>query len=334
MEFTKVKKIILSKLSFHILNERRIISSKFHTYFKTILFTMLTTNLILIGTVLASLWVFFFIIPVNLWISAIFSGVQINLLDLVLMRFRKVPPTLIVKSLILATKAGIKDVTTSQLETHFLANGNLVNTIRALIVADKANLNLTFKQATAIDLAGRDVLQAVQVSVNPYMIVVPAITAVSTDGIQLIAEARVTVRTNIQQLVGGAGEETIKARVGQGIIARIGMAANYLEVLERPENISKHVLANGLDTGTAFEILSIDIADITIGKNIGAKLQIDQALADLSIADAKAEERRAMAVALEQEMLAKVQEAYAKVIQAETEIPKALAGTLRTGRFY
>jgi uncharacterized protein YqfA (UPF0365 family) len=233
-----------------------------------------------------------------------------------------------------ATKAGILDVTTEEMETHYLANGNLPNVIKALIVADKANLKLSFKQATAIDLAGRDVLQAVQVSVTPYVIIVPAITGVSLDGIQLVAIARVTVRTNLERLVGGAGEETIKARVGQGVISCIGTAKTYYEVLENPENISKKVLADGLDAGTAFEILSIDIADIDIGKNIGAFLQIDQASADLNIAKAKAEERRAMAVALEQEMLARVQKAKASVIKAEAEIPVALSGAFRTGRVY
>ncbi len=295
---------------------------------------MPVTTLIIIGAVLAGFWFFTFIFPISLWISAIFSGVQVNLLDLVFMRFRKVPPALIVKSLILATKAGIKDVDTAKLETHFLAHGNLMKVIKALIVADKANLNMNFQQATAIDLAGRDVLEAVQVSVTPYIIVVPAITGVSVDGIQLIAEARVTVRTNLQQLVGGAGEETIQARVGQGIISRIGEATNYMEVLEKPEEISKRVLANGLDAGTAFEILSIDIADINIGRNIGAILQIDQAQADLVIANAKAEERRAMAVALEHEMLAKIQEARAQVIEAESEIPAALSEAYRKGNFY
>lgn len=250
---------------------------------------------------------------------------------MVFMRFRKVPPKLIANSMIMATKAGLEKISTQQMETHHLAHGNLNTVIKALIVADKANLNLTFKQATAIDLAGRDVLEAVQVSVTPYMVVVPAITGVSVDGIQLIAEARVTVRTNLQQLVGGAGEETIKARVGQGIISRIGTAKNYLEVLENPESISKQVLAAGLDSGTAYEILSIDIADINIGQNIGAALQIDQAGADLNIAKAKAEERRAMAVASEQEMSARVQEAYAKVILAEALIPAAMSNAFREG---
>lgn len=248
------------------------------------------------------------------------------------MRFRKVPPPLIVNSLILATKAGIKDISSQLLETHYLAGGNLTNVIKSLIVADKANLSISFKQATAIDLAGRDVLEAVQISVTPYMIVVPSITGVSLDGIQLIAEARVTVRTNIQQLVGGAGEETIKARVGQGIISRIGEATNYKVILEQPEEISKRVLSEGLDAGTAYEILSIDIADINIGNNIGAKLQIDQAAADLEIAHAKAEERRAMAVAEEQEMLADIQKARAAVIEAEAEIPAALSLAYRKGQ--
>lgn len=290
--------------------------------------------LITIGAILVGLWLFFRIIPISLWITAVFSGVQVNLFELVFMRLRKVPPGLIVKSLILATKAGITDVNTQLLETHFLAHGNVVNVIKALIVADKANLDMSFKQATAIDLAGRDVLQAVQVSVTPYIISVPAITAVSMNGIQLIAEAKVTVRTNIKQLVGGAGEETIKARVGQGIISRIGTTPSYLEVLEKPEEISKEVLKNGLDSGTAFEILSIDIADINIGINIGARLQIDQAQADLDIANAKAEERRAMAVAQEQEMLAKVQEARAKVIHAEALIPSAISEAYRTGLLF
>ncbi|MBK6264271.1 flotillin-like protein FloA [Marivirga sp. S37H4] len=295
---------------------------------------MALTTIILIVAIVIGLWLFFFIFPVNLWITAIFSGVRISLLELVFMRFRRVPPGLIANSMIIATKAGITDVTTSEMETHYLANGNLPNVIKALIVADKANLKLSFKQATAIDLAGRDVLQAVQVSVTPYMIIVPAITGVSLDGIQLIAVARVTVRTNLQRLVGGAGEETIKARVGQGIISCIGTAKSYYEVLENPENISKKVLADGLDAGTAFEILSIDIADIDIGTNIGAALQIDQATADLSIAKAKAEERRAMAVATEQEMSARVQAAKASVIRAESEIPVALSGAFRSGRFY
>ncbi len=286
------------------------------------------------GIILVFLWIFLRIVPINLWITAIFTGVSFNLLDLVFMRFRKVPPKTIVQSMILARKAGLADITSQQLETHYLAKGNLVNVIKALIVADKANLNLSFKQATAIDLAGRDVLNAVQVSVTPYIIIVPEVTGVSPDGIQLIAEVKVTVRTNIAQLVGGAGEETIKARVGQGIISRIGAAHNYLEILEKPEEITREVLKNGLDAGTAFEILSIDIADINIGKNIGAKLQIDQAEADLDIANAKAEERRAMAVAHAQEMQARIQEARARVIQEEAAIPAALSQAYREGTLF
>lgn len=291
-------------------------------------------TLFLIGALFLVLIVLLYLIPLNLWITAQFSGVKISLLELVFMRFRKVPPKLIVRSLILAVKAGIKEVDSQKLEMHYLANGNLRNVIKALIVADKANLNMSFKQATAIDLAGRDVLKAVQISVTPYIIVVPAITAVAVDGIQLIAEAKVTVRTNIQRLVGGAGEETIQARVGQGIISRIGATASYLDVLEKPDEISRSVLENGLDAGTAYEILSIDIADINVGKNIGATLQIDQAKADLRIADAKAEKRRAMAVALEQEMLANVEKAKADLIQAEAAIPAAISDAFRKGQLY
>lgn len=293
---------------------------------------MNTQTLILIGSILALTWLVFRIIPVSLWITAIFSGVRISLAVLVFMRFRKVPPRLIVRSMILARKAGLEELSIAQLETHYLAKGNLVKVIKALIAADKANLPLNFKQATAIDLAGRDVLEAVQISITPYIIVVPAITGVSSDGIQVVAVARVTVRTNLLQLVGGAGEETIKARVAQGIISRIGEATNFKIVLEKPEEISQRVLAAGLDAGTAYEILSIDIADINIGRNIGAKLQIDQASADLEIANAKAEERRAMAVALEQEMLAEIQKARAKVIEAEAEIPAELSGAFRKGK--
>ncbi len=289
---------------------------------------------IIIGLVLTGSMLLLVVLPVNLWITAVFSGVRIQFIELIFMRIRKVPPGLIVRSMILATKAGLKDVTITLLETHYLAQGNISNVIKALIVADKANLQMSFKQATAIDLAGRNVLEAVQISVTPYMIIVPAITGVSLDGIQLIAEARVTVRTNIKQLVGGAGVETIKARVGQGIISRMGMATNFKEVLERPEEISKLVLSHGLDAGTAFEILSIDIADINIGHNIGAKLQTDQAEADLEIAQAKAEERRAMAIAYGQEMQAKIQEARSKLIQAQILIPPALSFGLRNGGIY
>ncbi len=276
------------------------------------------------------LFIFLYFVPVNLWITAIFSGVKVGLFELVFMRIRKVPPGIIVRELITANKAGL-DVKTSDLETHYLAGGNVPNVIKALISADKANINLTFKQATAIDLAGRDVFEAVQISVNPKVITTPKVAAVAADGIQLIATARVTVRANIQQLVGGAGEDTILARVGEGIVTSIGSADTHKEVLENPDKISKLVLQRGLDAGTAFEILSIDIADVDVGVNIGAKLQTDQASADLKVAEAKAEERRAMAVAEEQEMKAKSQEARAKVILAEAEVPKAVAEAFRSG---
>lgn len=276
------------------------------------------------------LFIFLYFVPVNLWITAQFSNVRVGLLELVGMRIRKVPPSIIVNSMITATKAGL-ELTTNDLETHFLAGGNVPTVIRALISADKANISLTFKQATAIDLAGRDVFEAVQISVNPKVINTPNVAAVAADGIQLVAKARVTVRANIAQLVGGAGEETILARVGEGIVTSIGSASNHKSVLENPDKISKLVLERGLDAGTAFEILSIDIADIDVGTNIGAKLQIDQASADLKVAEAKAEERRAMAVALEQEMKARNVEMRAKVIEAEAEVPKALAEAFRSG---
>jgi len=286
-------------------------------------------------------FIFLYFVPVNLWITAIFSGVRVGLLELVFMRIRKVPPSIIVNSLITATKAGLtilqedgsvkRPLRTQELETHYLAGGNVPQVIKALISADKANINLTFKQATAIDLAGRDVFEAVQISVNPKVINTPSVAAVAADGIQLVAKARVTIRANIQQLVGGAGEETILARVGEGIVTSVGSAATHKEVLENPDKISKLVLQRGLDAGTAFEILSIDIADVDVGANIGAKLQTDQASADLKVAEAKAEERRAMAVAEEQEMVAKAQEARAKVVLAEAEVPKALAEAFRTG---
>lgn len=279
---------------------------------------------------IVGLFVFLYFVPVNLWITAIFSGVRVGLFELVFMRIRKVPPRIVVDSMITATKAGL-DISTSELETHYLAGGNVPSVIKALISADKANINLSFKQATAIDLAGRDVLDAVQMSVNPKVINTPNVAAVAADGIQLIAKARVTVRANIQQLVGGAGEETILARVGEGIVTSIGSAHSHKEVLENPDKISKLVLSRGLDAGTAFEILSIDIADVDVGANIGAKLQIDQANADLKVAEARAEERRAMAVASEQEMKAKSQEARAKVIEAEADVPKAIAEAFRSG---
>lgn len=277
------------------------------------------------------LFVFLYFIPVNLWITAIFSNVKVGIGELIGMRIRKVPPGVIVNSLITATKAGL-DLTTNDLETHYLAGGNVPNVIRALISADKANITLSFKQATAIDLAGRDVFEAVQISVNPKVINTPNVAAVAADGIQLIAKARVTVRANIAQLVGGAGEETILARVGEGIVTSIGSSLNHKSVLENPDKISKLVLQRGLDAGTAFEILSIDIADIDVGTNIGAKLQIDQATADLKVAEAKAEERRAMAVALEQEMKARTVEMRALVIAAEAEIPKAISEAFRSGK--
>lgn len=286
-------------------------------------------------------FIFLYFVPVNLWITAIFSGVRVGLLELVFMRIRKVPPSIVVNSLITATKAGLttqdeegeprRQLKTQELEAHYLAGGNVPQVIRALISADKANIDLTFKQATAIDLAGRDVFEAVQVSVNPKVINTPSVAAVAADGIQLVAKARVTIRANIKQLVGGAGEETILARVGEGIVTSVGSAASHKEVLENPDKISKLVLQRGLDAGTAFEILSIDIADVDVGANIGAKLQTDQASADLKVAEAKAEERRAMAVAEEQEMLAKAQEARAKVILAEAEVPKAIAEAFRSG---
>lgn len=268
---------------------------------------------------------------IGLWLSAQFSGVRVSLIQLIIMRFRKVPPSVIVQALITSHKAGLKDVTRDELEAHFLAGGNVVAVTNALISADKANIQLTFKQAAAIDLAGRDVFEAVQTSVNPRVINTPSVAAVAQDGIQLIAKARVTVRANISRLVGGAGEETILARVGEGIVTSIGSSTSHKQVLENPDRISKLVLGKGLDAGTAFEILSIDIADIDIGANIGAKLQIDQAEADLKVAEAKAEERRAMAVAVEQEMIAKAQEAKAKVIEAEAEVPKAMAEAFRNG---
>jgi uncharacterized protein YqfA (UPF0365 family) len=275
-------------------------------------------------------FMFLYFVPVGLWITAIFAGVKVTIGSLIGMRIRKVPPSVIVNSLITANKAGIP-ITTNELETHYLAGGNVPNVIRALISAEKANISLDFKQATAIDLAGRDVFEAVQISVNPKVITTPKVAAVAADGIQLIAVARVTVRASIQQLVGGAGEDTILARVGEGIVTSIGSAQSHKEVLANPDKISKLVLSRGLDAGTAFEILSIDIADVDVGANIGAKLQTDQAAADLKVAEARAEERRAMAVALEQEMIAKAQEAKANVIQAEAEIPKAIAEAFTKG---
>lgn len=273
---------------------------------------------------------FFYFIPLGLWISALASNVKVSVISLVGMRLRKVPPSIIVNSLITAHKAGLK-IDQDALEAHYLAGGNVVRVINALISADKANIDLGFQSATAIDLAGRDVLEAVHLSVNPRVIESPPVSAIAKDGIQLIAKARVTVRANIKQLVGGAGEETILARVGEGVVSAIGSADSHKSVLENPDTISKTVLAKGLDSGTAFEILSIDIADVDVGKNIGAELQMDQANADKNIAQAKAEEKRAMAIALEQEMKAKAQEARAAVILAEAEVPKAVAEAFRSG---
>ena len=291
--------------------------------------------MVLIGlsavAVIVVLSIFFHYVPFVLWLSAKVSGVHISLLQLFLMRIRNVPPHAIVQAMIEAHKAGLSDITRDGLEAHYLAGGHVAKVVHALVSASKANIELTFQMATAIDLAGRDVFEAVQMSVNPKVIDTPHVTAVAKDGIQLIAIARVTVRANIKRLVGGAGEDTVLARVGEGIVSSIGSAESHKAVLENPDSISKLVLKKGLDAGTAFEILSIDIADIDIGKNIGAALQIDQANADKNIAQAKAEERRAMAVALEQEMKAKAQEARASVIQAEAEVPKAMAEAFRTG---
>ena len=288
-------------------------------------------TLVLVFGGIIALFILFYFVPVGLWFQARFSNVKVRLIrELAMMRLRKVPPGVIVDSLITATKAGLH-ISAQELETHYLAGGNVQTVIKALISADKANIKLDFKKATAIDLAGRDVFEAVQISVNPKVINTPNVAAVAADGIQLIAKARVTVRANIQQLVGGAGEETFLARVGEGIVTSIGSAKSHKDVLENPDKISKLVLERGLDAGTAFEILSIDIADVDVGTNIGAKLQIDQANADLKVAEAKAEERRAMAVASEQEMKAKAQEARANVIAAEAEIPKAIAEAFHSG---
>ena len=273
--------------------------------------------------IIVMLVLFTYFIPVGLWITAFFSGVRVNLFTLVGMRLRKVSPPAIIRPLIAATKAGLV-LNINELESHYLAGGNVTLVVNALISADKANIELGWKRATAIDLAGRNVLEAVQVSVNPKVITTPNVAAMAKDGIQLIATARVTVRANIDRLVGGAGEETILARVGEGIVSTIGSSVNHKAVLENPDKISKTVLAKGLDSGTAFEILSIDIADVDVGKNIGAQLQTDQAEADKRIAQAKAEERRAMAVALEQEM-------QARVVEAEAEVPRAMAEAFRQG---
>ncbi len=270
-------------------------------------------------------------IPLRLWVAARASGVPVGIIGLILMRFRRVPPKLVVQAQISSTKAGLS-ISTNELETHYLAGGNVKQVVNAMISADKAGITLSFKTATAIDLAGRDVLEAVQMSVKPKIITTPRIAAVAKDGIQLTALSRVTVRAMIDRLVGGAGEETIIARVGEGIVTTIGSAENHKAVLENPDLISKTVLDKGLDHGTAFEILSIDIADVDVGNNIGAKLQADQAEADKKIAQAKAESRRAMAVAQEQEMKAKARAMRAKVIEAEAQVPLAMAQALREGK--
>jgi uncharacterized protein YqfA (UPF0365 family) len=291
------------------------------------------SGLLLLVVVVLVVFVFmmgFYFIPIGLWISAYFSGVAVSLFTLVGMRLRKVNPHDVIRPLISAIKAGL-DLEIDKLEAHYLAGGNVQQVVNALISADKANIDLSFQRATAIDLAGRDVLEAVRVSVNPKVIETPKVAAVANDGIQIIAQSRVTVRANIERLVGGAGEETILARVGEGIVSTIGSSKTHKMVLENPDNISKTVLAKGLDSGTAFEILSIDIADVDVGKNIGAQLQIDQAEADKRIAQAKAEERRAMAVAMEQEMKARVQEMRAKLVEAEAQVPQAIADAFRQG---
>ncbi len=286
--------------------------------------------LIIAGVSLIGLWIILHFIPIGLWFSAMVSGVRISLIQLVLMRWRKVTPSTIVSAMIEGTKAGLQ-LNPNELEAHYLAGGHVANVVHALVSAQKANIALDFKMATAIDLAGRDVFEAVQMSVNPKVINTPPVTSVAKDGIQLVCKARVTVRASIKQLVGGAGEETILARVGEGIVSSIGSSESHKTVLENPDNISRVVLDKGLDAGTAFEILSIDIADIDVGRNIGAVLQMDQANADKNIAQAKAEERRAMAVAQEQEFIAKAQEARAQVILAEAEVPRAIAEAFRSG---
>ncbi|MFS0561760.1 flotillin-like protein FloA [Terribacillus sp. 179-K 1B1 HS] len=286
--------------------------------------------IIIAAVILIALIILFTFVPVALWISALAAGVRISIFTLVGMRLRRVIPSRVISPLIKAHKAGLQ-VDTNQLESHYLAGGNVDRVVNALIAAHRANIELSFERAAAIDLAGRDVLEAVQMSVNPKVIETPFISGVAIDGIEVKAKARITVRANIDRLVGGAGEDTIIARVGEGIVSTIGSSENHSNVLENPDKISHNVLERGLDSGTAFEILSIDIADIDIGKNIGAILQTDQAEADKNIAQAKAEERRAMAVAQEQENLARVQEMRAKVVEAEADVPLALAQALRSG---
>lgn len=289
-------------------------------------------SLIIIIAIIIFLFLFLYFVPLGLFITAYFSGVKVKIVkDLIGMRLRKVPPVLIVRNMITATKAGLS-VDQAKMEAHYLAGGNVTKVINALISADKANIGLTFERATAIDLAGRDVLEAVKMSVVPKVIETPMVSAVAKDGIQLKAMARVTVRANIERLVGGAGEATVLARVGEGIVSTIGSSESHKDVLENPDKISKSVLAKGLDSGTAFEILSIDIADVDIGQNIGAILQADQAEADLKVARAKAEERRAAAVATEQENIAEVAKMKAKVVEAESEVPRAISDAFRNGK--
>ncbi|MCM3663957.1 flotillin-like protein FloA [Mesobacillus subterraneus] len=290
------------------------------------------TAFVLIAVVLAIIFlgVLLTFVPVMLWISALAAGVKVSIFTLIGMRLRRVIPSRVINPMIKAHKAGL-NVTTNQLESHYLAGGNVDRVVNALIAAHRANIELSFERAAAIDLAGRDVLEAVQMSVNPKVIETPFIAGVAMDGIEVKAKARITVRANIDRLVGGAGEETIVARVGEGIVSTIGSSDNHKKVLENPDMISQTVLSKGLDAGTAFEILSIDIADVDIGKNIGAELQTEQAEADKKIAQAKAEERRAMAVAQEQEMKARVQEMRAKVVEAEATVPLAMAEALREG---
>ena len=290
----------------------------------------LLSTIILIVIIVVVLIVIFSFVPIGLWISALAAGAKVGIFDLIGMRLRRVAPAKIVNPLIKAEKAGLA-VPVSKLEAHYLAGGNVDRVIDALIAAERANIPLTFERAAAIDLAGRNVLEAVQMSVNPKVIETPVVAAMAIDGIELRAKAKVTVRANIDRLVGGAGEETIIARVGEGIVTTVGSSQTHKDVLENPDLISKTVLGKGLDAGTAFEILSIDIADVDVGRNIGAQLQTDQAEADKRIAQAKAEERRAMAVAREQEMLAAVQEMRAKVVEAEAEVPKAMAEAFRNG---
>ncbi|WP_409228588.1 flotillin-like protein FloA [Gudongella sp. SC589] len=291
---------------------------------------LIFTLAIAIGIIIL-LMLFFTFVPVGLWITAFFAGVKVKITTLIGMRLRRVVPSRIINPMIKATKAGL-DIKIDDLESHYLAGGNVNTLVDALIAAQRANIPLVFERAAAIDLAGRNVLEAVQVSVNPKVIETPQIAAVAKNGIEVVARARVTVRANIERLVGGAGEETIIARVGEGIVTTVGSASSHKDVLENPDSISKTVLEKGLDAGTAFEILSIDIADVDVGRNIGAKLQMEQAEADKKIAQAKAEERRAMAVAREQEMKAEVQAMNAKLVEAEADVPKALAQALREGK--